>query len=198
VHFALGTNKLSSIMGTLMASWRYYKNKHVDLALCVPSMAAAFFGSGIGASLTLMAGDVFLQRLLLVVLPVTAFYVFRKKNFDEDIMPLSRRWAVIVAAFISFFIGIYDGFFGPGTGAFLILLYNGLARIGARVATGNAKFVNLASNLSALVIFFLNGRVLIPLGLAAAFFSILGAYIGSGIVIYRGTKIIRYAILKVI
>jgi uncharacterized membrane protein YfcA len=198
VHFALGTNKLSSIAGTLVASYRYYKNKYVDLSLCIPCIAVAFAGSALGTSLTLLADERYLQGLLLAVLPITAFYVFKKKRFDFSGSSLSRARTLVYALIISFILGGYDGFFGPGTGTFLILLYGGIAKIDPRIASGNAKPVNLASNLSALVLFLYHGRVLMLLGLCAALFSIIGAYLGSGLVIRRGTKIIRYAILTVL
>jgi len=197
-HFALGTSKLSSIAGTIIASIRYYKNKYVDLIICLPSMAAALAGSAIGSSLALKVDEKILYWVLLVVIPVTAFYVFKKKDLNIDSSNLSRSKTIILSVIVSFFIGGYDGFSGPGTGTFLILLYNGIAKLDARVASGNAKLVNMASNLSALVLFLINGRVIIPLGLCAAAFNMLGAYIGSGLVIQKGTKIIRYMILVVL
>jgi uncharacterized membrane protein YfcA len=139
-----------------------------------------------------------LRWILLVVLPLTAFYVLKKKNLSRESPPLPRRKALVYSLIISFFLGGYDGFSGPGTGTFLILLYHGIAKIETRTASGNAKLVNCASNLSAVVLFFSRGRVLVPLGLCAAVFNILGAYIGSGLVIRRGTKIIRYVMLVVL
>jgi uncharacterized membrane protein YfcA len=198
VHFALGTNKLSSTMGQVIASARYYRNGFVDLFLCAPSIAAALAGSALGTSLTLLVNERYLQWLLVVVLPVTAFYVLRKKELRAGEPAFSRPKTALVAAAISFVIGGYDGFFGPGTGTFLILLYTGLARIEARASSGNAKLVNLASNLSALVVFLIHGRALLPLGLAAGVFSIAGSYIGSGLVIRRGAGLLRAFILGVL
>jgi uncharacterized membrane protein YfcA len=195
MHFALGTNKLSSIAGTAAAAYRYYKNRYVDLILGAPCIAAALAGSSIGTSLTMRIDEQYLQRLLLVVLPVTAFYVFKKKSLTVKGPSPSRAKTRACAVGISFIVGGYDGFFGPGAGTFLILLYTGLAKIDAPIASGNAKFVNLGSNFAALVLFFIHGRVLLPLGLCAALFGILGAYIGSGLVIRRGAAVIRYAIL---
>jgi len=196
--FALGTNKLSSICGTSIASFRYYKNKFVDLTICLPSMGAALLGSFFGTNLALVTDGRYLQRMLLIALPITAFFVFKKKNFDSPENPLSRTRMVVYSILISLVIGIYDGFFGPGSGTFLILLYNGIAKIDPRIASGNAKLVNFSSNFAAVILFFINGNILLPLGLSAAAFNILGAYIGSGLVINKGTKVIRYAILVVL
>ncbi|GHT57391.1 UPF0721 transmembrane protein [Spirochaetia bacterium] len=198
MHFALGTNKLSSTMGAITASIRYYRNRFVDLFLCIPSIAAALIGSSLGSSLTLIVNESYLQKLLLIVLPVTAFFVFKNKHFSDEAAALPRQRALVFSIIISFVIGGYDGFFGPGTGTFLILLYTGLVKLDPRTASGNAKFVNTASNLGALVVFLLNGRTLLPLGLCAGAFSIVGSFLGSGLAIKKGAKLIRYFILGVL
>jgi uncharacterized membrane protein YfcA len=198
IHHALGTNKCSSTVGALTASFRYYRNGYVDLLLCLPSVLAALAGSALGAALTLLAAEAFLQRLLLIVLPLTAFYVFKKKDFEIPGPPPPRRRAMILSGAISFVIGGYDGFFGPGTGTFLILLYTGLAKIDPRTASGNAKVVNLASNAASLALFIAKGRVFLPLGLAAGAFSVAGSYLGSGLAIRRGAKVIRYFVMGVL
>jgi uncharacterized membrane protein YfcA len=198
IHFALGTNKCSSAVGAVTASFRYYRNGYVDLILCLPSIAAALTGSALGSFLALGADERYLQWVLIAVLPVTAFYVFKKKDFEVPAAPLSRCRGILVSAIVSFVIGGYDGFFGPGTGTFLILLYTGAAKIDPRTASGNAKLVNLSSNLAALVLFLIHRRVILPLGLAAGIFSIAGSYLGSGLVIRRGARVIRYVILAVL
>jgi uncharacterized membrane protein YfcA len=170
----------------------------VDLWICVPSIAAALGGSALGSFLTLKVGEGYLQKLLLVIIPVTAFFVIKNKHFDRAAPPLSRKKTAIYSTIISFVIGGYDGFFGPGTGTFLILLYIGIAKIESRIAAGNAKIINLASNLAALTVFLVNHRVLLPLGLCAGIFSVAGGYLGAGMVIKKGGKIIRIGILTVL
>jgi uncharacterized membrane protein YfcA len=198
IHFALGTNKCSSTVGALTASLRYYRNGYVDILLCLPSIGAALIGSALGTSLTLLADERYLQWLLILVLPITAFYVFKKKNFELRGKTLPRPRVMILSAVISFAVGAYDGFFGPGTGTFLILLYTGLAKIDPPTASGNAKLVNLASNLASAALFLANRRAILPLGLAAGAFSLAGSYLGSGLVIKRGSRVIRYFILGVL
>ena len=197
-HFAMGTNKLSSVMGIMVAFMRYYRNKYADILLCLPSIPAALIGSAMGSSFVLSVDEQIIRWMLIAVIPVTAFFIFRKKNLDDTNSRLSRNKTVFYSVIISFIIGIYGGFAGPGTGTFLILLYNGVAKIDARTANGNAKLINFTVNLSALIVFFVNGRVLVPLGLCAGLFNMLGAYIGSGLVIKKGSKIIRYALFIVL
>ena len=111
---------------------------------------------------------------------------------------ISTKKQYTIAIIASFIIGAYDGFYGPGTGTFLVLALTGLAKIDVKEATGNTKFINLASNIAALITFLINGKILIPLGLSAALFSMAGNYLGSGMVLKNGEKIVRPIIIVVL
>lgn len=191
VHLALGTNKLSACIGTVASTARYIKNGCVDWLLAVPSIILALLGSHIGTRLQLAVDERYLQFMLLVVLPVIAVILFKDKLFPEekgDMNEWLRRAIVCVSALV---IGTYDGFYGPGTGTFLLLSFCFLAKIDVRTASGNVKVVNLASNIGSLVTSLVAGKVLVPLGLTAALFAILGQYIGSGLALKNGSKIVR-------
>lgn len=199
-HYAIGTNKLSSSMGTFISTIRYCKNKLVHWGIGIPSIIVSLIGSTIGANLSLRVDESIMKYILLYILPVIAYCVLRKKNFTTiDSKKESYGTKVyLIAILASFFIGGYDGFYGPGTGTFLILVYTGLAKMDPRVASGNAKLVNLASNIAALTTFLINGKVIFLLGMTAALFSIAGNYIGSGLVVKNGYKIVRPIILVVL
>ena len=98
----------------------------------------------------------------------------------------------------SLLMGAYDGFYGPGTGTFLLLLYNGICRMDLLPAVGNKGLVNLTSNISALVVFLMNGVVLLPLAAVAAVFSVAGHWIGAGLAMKNGKKLVRIVILVVL
>ena len=93
---------------------------------------------------------------------------------------------------------MYDGFYGPGTGTFLIIAFTVFARMTVGSANAQAKVINLTSNITSLTVFLLNGQVLIPLGLAAAVCNMAGNWVGSGLAISKGTKIVRPVILLVL
>jgi hypothetical protein len=199
-HYAIATNKMSSCIGTLVSTIRYCKNKLVNWGIAIPSIIVALIGSTIGANLALLVDENIMKYILLFILPVVAYYVFRGKNFSEGSSNamISKRKVYIIAITASFIIGTYDGFYGPGTGTFLILIYTGLAKMDIRIASGNTKLVNLASNVAALTTFLFNGKIIFVLGITAAAFSIAGNYIGSGLVLKNGYKIIRPIILIVL
>jgi uncharacterized membrane protein YfcA len=196
-HFALGTNKLSSTIGAFIASFRYYKNGFVDMTVCVPSAITALFGSFIGAHVVLLVDEDVLQKVLIVLLPTIAVYILKNKNLIP-IGSLSHEKTIIYSVIISFIVGMYDGFFGPGTGTFLVIAFISIVRINPRIAAGNAKIINLSSNVAGLTVFLYNGYVSVTLGLIAGVFSIFGSYMGAGIAIKRGSNVIRYAILFVL
>ena len=196
-HTAVATNKCSSSMGTLVSTLRYLKSGYLDRSVAVVTVASALVGSFLGSNLMLVASDDLLRYLLLPVIPVVAFYVLRKKDSQTpQPLPLGRRrW---IMAGISLVVGVYDGFYGPGTGTFLLLLYTGLAKMDIKTASGNVKLVNLSSNLAAFAVFFWKGQMALPLGLTAGLFGIAGNYLGTGLVLKRGAKIIRPMLLVVL
>lgn len=192
-HYALGTNKLSSTCGTSFATFRFFRHGSIDPRVALFSAVGALIGSPLGARLALIVDEGIIKILLIVLLPVVAFFVLFKKNFgiEDSSARLSGIRIAVLSAAIGFGIGMYDGFFGPGTGTFLILAFTGLLGLSLVRASGNAKVVNLSSNVGALVTFLLSGRVFIVLGLIAAVFNVAGNWIGSGLAIKRGAKVIR-------
>ena len=198
MHFALGTNKLSSCIGTVFSTVRYVKNGYVDWLLGIPSIALALIGAHWGTKLHLTIDEQYLKLVLLFVLPVIAVILMWKKDLPEARKPLNEwlRRAIVWSASLIF--GAYDGFYGPGTGTFLLLSFCYLAKVDVYTASGNVKLVNLASNVGALFTSLVAGKVLIPLGLTAAVFSTAGHYIGAGLALKNGSKIVRPVILIVI
>lgn len=198
IHFALGTNKLSACIGTIASTARFVINGCVDWLLAIPSIVLAMIGSHLGTRLQLAVDERYLQLLLLIVLPAIALIFFKQKALPEELGNIinSHRKAIVFSA--SLIIGTYDGFYGPGTGTFLLLAYCFLAKMDIRTAAGNVKVVNLASNIGSLSTSLAAGKVIAPVGLIAAVFAIAGQYLGSGLALKNGSKIVRPVILLVL
>ena len=197
-HLALGTNKLSSCIGTAVSTGRFIRGGYVNWKLGVPSIVLALLGAALGTRLQLMVDERVLQYLLLAVLPVVALVVLRQRSLPEeagDIAP-GRQAAIVLAA--SLIVGAYDGFYGPGTGTFLVLIFCTLGKLDLRTASGNVKLVNLSSNIGALTTSLWNGKVFLALGLIGAVASVAGHWLGSGLAIKDGSKIVKPAILVVL
>ena len=198
VHWALGTNKLSSCIGTVASTVRYVRHGCADWLLGIPSIALALVGAHLGTRLQLMVDERYLKLLLLIVLPIIAAVLLKKKSLPETRGTMNEwaRRAIVWSA--SLVVGAYDGFYGPGTGTFLLLIFCCWARVDVRTASGNVKLVNLASNVGALATSLAAGKVLIPLGLVSAVFAVAGQYIGAGLALKNGSKIVRPVILVVL
>jgi len=197
-HFALGTNKLSAGIGTAASTIRYLKKGFVDWQLALPSVVLAIGGAYVGTSLQLLTDERSLKYMLLLVLPIAAALLLRKKSLPETKgeLPCGKRSLIVWSS--SLLIGAYDGFYGPGTGTFLLLAFCMLAKLDVRTASGNVKLVNFSSNMGALATSLLAGKVLIGIGAVAACFSIAGHYLGAGLAIRNGARIVRPVVLTVI
>lgn len=200
IHTAIATNKFSSTFGTALATARFIKEKLVIVKLAVPSIFCGFLGSAIGARLSLLVPEGVLKSFLIVVLPLAAFCVLNKKIFrtneNEEFKCGHKTFAVVMIS--ALVIGVYDGLYGPGTGTFLIIAFTVFAKMKIRQANAHTKVINLSTNIAALVVFLLNGQVLIPLGIAAAASNMLGNYFGSGLVMTKGPKIVKPLIIFVL
>lgn len=199
-HLAVGTNKLSSPFGTALATYRFVRAGLVNLKLAVPAVIAAIIGSSIGANISLLLPEQVMKYVLVIILPVSAFLVMNKKIFNDqgsDKVTLDRR-TNITATVSALVVGIYDGFYGPGTGTFLIIAFTVFAKLDLKMANAQAKVINLTTNVTALTVFLLNGQVLLPLGLASALCNMIGGYIGAGLAMKNGSKIVKPSILLVL
>lgn len=202
VHQAIATNKLSSSCGTTLATARFIKNKLVNVRLAIPSVISAFLGSFIGAKLSLLVEEQILEYILFAVLPIAAFVVLNKKLFKdnadgENELILNGR-TYLVTCLSALIIGMYDGFYGPGTGTFLIIAFTVLAGMSVSAANAQAKVINLTTNLTSLVVFITSGQVIFSLGIAAAICNMIGGYIGAGLVMKKGSKIVKPTIILVL
>lgn len=198
MHAAIATNKLSSCMGTALATFRFAKKGYVRFKETLPCVAAALIGSALGAQLVLFVSDEPLRWIMLVVVPLTALYLLRPRSLHESDAPYPLRKTVLLASALSLGIGIYDGFYGPGTGTFLMMGFVALVHISINQAAGLSKSANLATNISALVVFLIHGQVWIVLGLVAGVFNVIGAWIGVNLFTGKGVTIVKPLMLVVL
>ena len=199
-HMALATNKMNSTLGTVISISRFIKSGYVDFRAAAPAAVASVTGAFLGAKLSLSVDEDIIRHLMIVILPVVAFYVIKNKNMgdNEKTGKITARKKVILTIAIALALGLYDGFYGPGTGTFLLLLLTGAARMDMRSASGVTKVLNLSSNVSALLTFIASGMVNYRLGLISGLFCIAGHYIGSGMVMSGGKKVVRPIIMAVL
>ncbi len=199
IPMVFGTNKLASICGTGTAVLRYRRSVGIRWARALPPAAMAFACSWLGARSVHFINPAVLRPLVLLLLVSVAVYTIFQRGFGERTTerPFRER-DVFSSLAIGAVIGFYDGFFGPGTGSFLIFLFIGVLGLSFLEASAEAKVVNFSTNLAALVYFVASGNVLYALALPMGACNILGAVVGSKLAVDRGNHFIRGLFLVVI
>jgi len=193
-----GTNKLSSIAGTGAALWRYARAVRIPWRLVLPATAAALVGAWLGAALVAWMPRQAMQPLVVVMMLAVAIYTFVRKNLGHEQTHEPRPGDVWRGALFGLVIGLYDGFFGPGTGSFLIFGFVRVFGMDFVRASASAKVINLATNFSAIAFFASHGPLLWGIGLTMAACNLAGAWLGTHLALKHGAGFIRQAFLGVV
>ncbi|NFG24036.1 sulfite exporter TauE/SafE family protein [Clostridium botulinum] len=192
IHIAYGTNKFASCIGTSISSIKFFRSGNIKIKSALLSAAGALIGSWFGAQIVLLLNEKYLNYCLIIILPIVSLFLLFNRNFGvKNKKELSNKKMYILSSIIGLFLGAYDGFFGPGTGTFLVICFTGILGFNLITASGNAKIVNLASNFSALIAYILGGKVMFSIGVPAAVCAIAGNYLGAHLAIKNGDKIIK-------
>ena len=194
---ALGTNKLASTMSSLTSTLSFMHSGKVNYGLVVWLFPLAFLGAVIGAYAVQQIPSQFLKPLVVVLLIVVTIYTVLKKDWGEQstYMGMDKKKGFF-SALVALLLGFYDGFFGPGTGSFLIFAFL-MVGFDFVVAAGNAKVLNFASNIAALITFMLLGAVNYRYGMIMGAGMIAGAIAGSQLAIRKGVAYVRPVFLLV-
>jgi uncharacterized membrane protein YfcA len=195
----LGTNKLASMCGTTVAAVKYARRVRVAWSAAAPAAFAAFIMAFVGAwTVTRVPGD-FVRSLLPLILLAVAVYTFKKKDFGSVHAPLhSGMTERLLAMGVGAFIGFYDGFFGPGTGSFLLFLFVRFFGFDFLGASAAAKVVNVACNVSALIWFGYSGHLIWKLAGLMAVCQVAGSLIGTRLALKHGSGFVRKLFLVVV
>lgn len=191
-HFALGTNKIASTFGACTSAYTFTRLGKVFIPLIRFTVPCTFVGSVVGVLTALKIGQGFLKIIILVLVFATAVYTIVKKDFgNEDKFTGLTRKNILQGCIFAFSLGFYDGFFGPGTGSFLIFLFIKIYGFDFTIAAGNSKVLNFVSNITSLAMFAVNGKIYYMVGIPMALVMIAGARVGSKIAIKNGAKVIK-------
>jgi uncharacterized membrane protein YfcA len=194
-HLALGTNKAQSMWGSGAALLRYYHSPLLDRRRVMASGLSAFIGSLAGtAAVSVIAPGVLRPLILVLLTAVAVFMVFYKPPAAGQAKPVR---VFHHAALVALAIGAYDGFFGPGTGTFLILAYVLFWHEPLDQASANAKVANFASNVASFTLFALLGSVSWGYAAPMAAGQLLGGWAGAHVTVRRGVPLVRLAVLAV-
>jgi uncharacterized protein len=195
----LGTNKLASIAGTSFAVMQYTRHVGINWRATLPATIAAFVLSFLGARTASVLNTEVMRIVVLVLLVTIAVYTFIRKDFGSIHAPrLTHAKQFIFSVAAGMTIGFYDGFFGPGTGSFLIFIFVGIFGFNFLSASASAKLINFATNLSAMLYFAFTNNILYQFAIPMAAFNILGSLAGTRLAILKGSRFVRILFLVVV
>jgi uncharacterized membrane protein YfcA len=195
----LGTNKFVGITGTAAAAWNYRRHLKTEWGAVLPAAVSGLVFSVGGALSVSLLNPAVLRPMILLLLVAVALYTFRRKDFGTLHAPrLAPGPRFGLSALMGSAVGFYDGFFGPGTGSFLIFGFIGIFGFDFLAASAGAKIINTATNFSTVVYFASTGHVLYRLALPMAVCNILGSLTGTRLAILRGSRFVRVFFLVVV
>ncbi len=203
IHLAAGTNKFAMSLGTGSAMVTFMKSGKVHMKTGLVAALGALIGSPLGAKLQLAMPENVVNMMMLIVLPCVAIYTAMHRNIGMEENSFTEP-EVFDAVFgvktflIGFIIGAYDGLIGPGTGTFLILGFSTILGFDLLISSGCAKIVNFTSNIAALAVYIIEGKVLYAVGIPAALCAIGGNRLGAHVAVRGGAKIVRYLVFIVL
>jgi uncharacterized protein len=195
----LGTNKFASIWGTSFATWQYARQVPMEWRATLPTCAAAIVFGFVGARTVAHLPPELLRPLVLVLLVGVLAYTLWRKDLGALHAPklthAGQLWMGLATGTV---IGFYDGFFGPGTGSFLIIAFVGLFGFSFLAASASAKAVNVITNLAALGYFVTHDHVLYALAAPMAICNVLGAFVGTRLALKLGSRFVRVVFIVVV
>ncbi|CAG9297449.1 sulfite exporter TauE/SafE family protein [Celerinatantimonas diazotrophica] len=195
-QLALGQEKIVSTLGTIAAIRNFIRNKKVIWTAVATGIPAGLIGAYAGAQAILYFDPDTIGKIILFMLPFGIILSFiPKKNRNEDnSAPINKTVILFGVPTAVFVIGFYDGFFGPGTGSFLILALHYLLRFDLVSASATSKLFNFSSNIGALFAFMIAGNVLYMLAMPLVAMNLLGNHVGSSSAMKYGAKLIQRTI----
>ena len=191
-HMALGTNKFSSSWGSLFATAKFAKDGKIDFSLIKFMVPLSFIGAVLGVKSVLLIDQSFLGPVvMLMILFVGLYTMFSKSLGRTNHYRGPTKKSASVGMLLAFLLGFYDGFFGPGTGTFIIFGLMYIFKFDFLHANGNAKALNLTSNIASLIIFAMSGKIEYAIGIPVALAMIAGGQLGARAAVKNGYKLIK-------
>jgi uncharacterized protein len=195
----LGTNKVAGLSGTLISATHYARRVELQWSWLLPAALAAFIGALLGAWTLTQIDPTFLRKLLPLLLAAVLVYTVLNRNLGLHHAPhRTHGKSLAIAAIVGTVIGWYDGFFGPGTGSFFILLFVRGLGFDFLNASAAAKVMNVATNLAAFGLLAIRGHVWWQVGIAIAVANIAGSLIGTRLALRFGPHLVRKVFLIVV
>ena len=186
-------NKTSACIGTSVSTINFLRNGKLNVKVTLISAVAGIIGSNIAARILLNMDPMFLQKMIVCVIPFIVLLIILKKDFGEsnefDSIPAAKVWLVSVV--FGFILGVYDGLIGPGTGTFAVMIFASVLKFDLKTASGNAKLLNFCTGAGSIIHYIVSGAVVWPIVICTALADMAGNYLGSSLALKKGVSFIR-------
>ena len=196
----LGTNKFASFSGTSVSAIGNTTKTEIKWTAVWPAILFALPSSFAGAFLISHLEKSTVKPIMLFLFLAVGLYTFFRKDFglSQVAVQLSKKKEVVFSSITGIIIGFYDGFFGPGTGSFLVFLYVSFFGFNFLQSSACAKIVNVVTNLSALLYFYIDDKIIFSIAIPVAFANIVGSYLGTRLALKKGAGFVRVVFLFVV
>jgi uncharacterized membrane protein YfcA len=191
-HMVLGTNKFSATAGSFTSSLKFIRSGKANFKLLKYLIPFTFLGSMLGVRAVLNIDQKFLNGLVLILIMFIGIYTLFSKSLGlEDKFQGLTKKNVFYGIILAFSLGFYDGFFGPGTGSFLVFGFISIFGFNFLASSANARILNFTSGITALVLFAISGKINYTLGVPVAISMVIGARMGTTVALNKGSKLIK-------
>lgn len=191
-HMALGTNKLAAFFSSSGSAFKFARSGMINWALIKYLIPFSFIGAILGVKAVILIDSKYLYPIAFFLLVFVLIYTLKNKNLgNHDNFQGVNSKNLKLGILMAFSLGFYDGFFGPGTGSFIIFGFIEIFKLDFIRASGNSKFLNLASNIASVITFMYYGKIVYMYALTVGIVMLIGASFGAKVAVTRGTKFIR-------
>ena len=193
----LGTNRMQSAIGELTAFLTFWRKNAINVDGLWYGATATLIGAIAGSfSVSLFSTDL-LRTLLPILMVLITIYSIVSGRLRSSVRSEARLSIPTFMIWGGLFIGFYNGFFGPGVGSIWMLAFIALLGLTVKEASIATKPLNLIGNVVSMCFFAYLGYVDYALGLAMGAGQVIGALVGSHLVISNGDKIVRPVFIAV-
>lgn len=195
----MGSNKFAAFSGTAVSTYYYTQKTEVPWKSLLPALLMAMIFSFLGAEIMSAINQNSIKIIVLVIMVLVALFTFIKKDFGHSHHPKLTQIKIIIFSLLTGTVmGFYDGFFGPGTGSFLIIIFIHLYGFNFLISSASAKLVNCATSVSALIYFIYTGQIIYTLAIPVALFNMGGSLLGTRMAIKKGSAFVRIFFLIIV
>jgi uncharacterized membrane protein YfcA len=189
-HIAFGTNKLQGMVGTLVATLKYYRHGYISMQKIYLGILFGLLGGVLGSIAAQIMSSEILRKIIPIMLFIILVYTICSPRMGQiDKKPKMNEFLFYLT--FGFALAFYDGFLGPGTGSFWVFALTFFMGFNLIKATAYTKVFNLNSSFIAMLCFAIGGNIDYRLGLTMAAGQIIGGRLGAHLAITKGARLIR-------